>query len=66
MVATLFGNSLAMIAKEAVKKAAFPNASIMRITKANVMKVAWFGALSNNPKRIAEAPVVKMPPLNNT
>lgn len=57
---------MAIIAKDAVKKAAFPKASTIRITKANVIKVAWFGALSNNPKRIAETPVVNIPPLNNT
>lgn len=37
VVLTLFGNSLAMIANEAVKKAALPNASIIRITNASVI-----------------------------
>lgn len=33
VVATLFGNSLAMMAKLAVRKAAFPMASTIRMTK---------------------------------
>lgn len=35
VVATLFGNSLAIMANDAVKKAALPNASIILIRKAN-------------------------------
>lgn len=34
---TLSGNSLAMMANDAVKNAAFPNASMIRIKKANVI-----------------------------
>lgn len=66
MVATLFGNSLAMMAKEAVRNAAFPSASTIRITKAAEMKPVWLGIRSSSPKIIADVPVVKMPVLNNT
>lgn len=34
---TLFGNSLAIMANDAVKNAAFPNASMIRTTNANVI-----------------------------
>lgn len=37
MTLTLSGNSLAMMANDAVKNAALPNASIIRIKKANVI-----------------------------
>lgn len=63
-VPTLVGNSLAMIVKLAVKNAAFPSASIIRITNASVMNIVWPGTRSRRPKRIAEVPVVKTPPLN--
>lgn len=38
VVATLSGNSLAIIAKLAVKNAAFPIASTIRIIKLKIMK----------------------------
>lgn len=41
VVPTLSGNSLAMIAKEAVIKAALPIASITRMTIAKVMNRLW-------------------------
>lgn len=66
MVATLFGNSLAIIAKDAVRKAAFPKAWTILITNASVMNDVCPGARSRNPKNIEETPVVNMPPLNNT
>lgn len=48
MVATLLGNSLAMMAKEAVRKAALPMASTMRMMKLSVMKGTWPSTLSSN------------------
>ena len=39
VVPTEFGNSFAMIAKDDVRKAAFPRASIILITKARVMNI---------------------------
>lgn len=48
MVATLLGNSLAMIANDAVRKAAFPIASTILITKLSVMKGICPCTLSNN------------------
>jgi hypothetical protein len=66
VVPTLFGNSLAMMAKLDVRKAAFPRASMMRMTKASVMNIVWPGTRSSRPKRIADVPVVKIPQLNRT
>lgn len=66
MVATLFGNSFAIIAKDAVRKAAFPSACTIRITNASVMNDVCPDARSRNPNKIEDTPVVKIPPLNNT
>lgn len=41
VVPTLFGNSLAIIAKDAVKNAALPRASTILIMKASVMNKVW-------------------------
>ena len=47
---------------EAVKKAAFPRASIILMAKASVMKASCEGTRSKRPNRIALVPVVKTPP----
>ena len=41
MVATLLGNSLAMMVKVAVRKHEFPMASMMRMMKLRVMNQVW-------------------------
>lgn len=64
VIDTFSGNSLAIIAKLAVRKAAFPSASIIRIRKLIVMNGTWPSTLSKSPNRMAQVPVVKMPPLN--
>lgn len=64
VVPTELGNSLAMIAKLDVRKAALPSASTMRIVKARVMNIVWSSTRSRRPNRIAEVPVVNMPQLN--
>jgi hypothetical protein len=65
-VPTEFGNSLAMMAKLDVRKAAFPRASIILIIKARVMNIVCPGTRSRRPKRIADVPVVNIPQLNMT
>lgn len=47
IVATLLGNSLAMIANDAVRKAALPIASTIRMTKLSVMNGMWPSTLSS-------------------
>lgn len=61
---TLFGNSEAIMLKEAVKNAAFPKASMIRTTNAAVMNRVCPGILSSNPNTMAAVPVVKIPALN--
>ena len=51
VVATLSGNSFAIIAKLAVKKPAFPIASTIRIAKLNPMNVFVSSTLSRNLKQ---------------
>lgn len=62
-VPTLCGNSAAMIVNEAVKNAEFPSASIILIINARVINAVRPGTRSSIPKRIAEVPVIKTPPL---
>lgn len=50
VVAILSGNSFAIIAKLAVKKAALPKASIIRMRNAKLMNHIWPSTKSNNLK----------------
>ena len=58
------GNTLATIVKLEERKAEFPNASMILITKEQAMKVVALGILFRNPKTTHIVPVVRMPPLN--
>lgn len=55
-----------MIVKLAVKKAALPMASTIRIRNAKEINAAWVGTRSSRPKSIAAVAVVKTPPLKRT
>lgn len=66
VVAMLSGNSLAIIAKLAVRKAAFPIASTILTRKDNMMNGYLSSTLSRRPKIIALVPTVNIPPLNKS